>query len=79
LRNSWRVWAVDFQFDVTTDGRPIKIASIIDEYTRHGSRAGRAVDADVSLVFVWDAFAVWRSLGCCVCDAHLSVSVASAP
>lgn len=29
-----RVWAVDFQFDVTTDGRPIKIASIIDEHTR---------------------------------------------
>jgi putative transposase len=28
------VWAVDFQFDVTTDGRPIKIVSIIDEHTR---------------------------------------------
>lgn len=25
-----KVWAVDFQFDSTTDGRPIKIASIID-------------------------------------------------
>ena len=29
-----RVWAVDFQFDVTTDWRPIKIVSIIDEHTR---------------------------------------------
>ncbi|OCB22688.1 integrase [Mycobacterium intracellulare subsp. yongonense] len=29
-----RVWAVDFQFDCTTDGRPIKIVSIIDEHTR---------------------------------------------
>ena len=29
-----RVWAVDFQFDVTTDGRPIKIVSVIDEHTR---------------------------------------------
>jgi putative transposase len=29
-----RVWAVDFQFDSTTDGRPIKIVSIIDEHTR---------------------------------------------
>jgi putative transposase len=28
------VWAVDFQFDITTDGRPIKIVSIIDEHTR---------------------------------------------
>jgi putative transposase len=27
-----RVWAVDFQFDVTTDGRPIKIVSIVDEH-----------------------------------------------
>jgi putative transposase len=26
--------AVDFRFDVTTDGRPVKIASIIDEHTR---------------------------------------------
>jgi putative transposase len=29
-----RVWAADFQFDVTTDGRPIKIVSIVDEHTR---------------------------------------------
>jgi hypothetical protein len=29
------VWAVDFQFDVTTDGRPIKIVSFIDEHTRN--------------------------------------------
>jgi transposase InsO family protein len=28
------VWALDFQFDSTTDGRPIKIVSIIDEHTR---------------------------------------------
>jgi hypothetical protein len=26
-----RAWAVDFQVDVTTDGWPIKIGSIIDE------------------------------------------------
>ncbi len=28
------MWAVDFQFDVTTDGRPVKIVSIVDEHTR---------------------------------------------
>jgi hypothetical protein len=28
-----RVWAVDFQFDAATDGRPIKIVSIVDEHT----------------------------------------------
>jgi putative transposase len=29
-----RVWAVDFQFDSTTDGRPVKIVSIVGEHTR---------------------------------------------
>ena len=28
------VWAIDFQFDSTTDGHAIKIASMIDEHTR---------------------------------------------
>jgi len=28
------VWAVDFQFGVTTDGQPITIVSIVDEHTR---------------------------------------------
>jgi putative transposase len=29
-----KVWAVDFQFDATTDDRPVKIATIVDEHTR---------------------------------------------
>lgn len=43
-----RVWAVDFQFDATTDGRPIKIVSIIDEHTREclGGLVERSVTAD---------------------------------
>jgi putative transposase len=43
-----RVWAVDFQFDATTDGRPIKIASIIDEHTREclGGLVERSITAD---------------------------------
>ena len=28
------MWATDFQFDATTDGRPIKIVSVVDEHTR---------------------------------------------
>jgi HTH-like domain len=28
------VWATDFQFDATNDGRPIKMVSIVDEHTR---------------------------------------------
>jgi hypothetical protein len=27
------LWALDFQFDSTTDGKAIKIASMIDEHT----------------------------------------------
>ena len=44
-----RVWAVDFQFDATTDGRPIKIVSIIDEHTREclGGLVDRSITADV--------------------------------
>jgi len=28
------VWAIDFQFDSTTDGKAVKVASMIDEHTR---------------------------------------------
>jgi transposase InsO family protein len=44
-----RVWAGDFQFDGTTDGRPIKIVSIVDEHTREclGGLVERSVTADV--------------------------------
>ena len=44
-----KVWAVDFQFDATTDGRPIKIVSIIDEHTREclGELVERSVTAHV--------------------------------
>ena len=44
-----RVWAVDFQFDATTDGRPIKLVSIIDEHTREclTNLVDRSVTGDV--------------------------------
>ncbi len=44
-----RVWAVDIQFDATTDGRPVKIVSINDEHTREclGGLVTRSVTADV--------------------------------
>jgi putative transposase len=40
--------AVDFQFDATTDGRPIKIVSIVDEHTREclGGLVERSITAD---------------------------------
>ncbi len=43
-----KVWAVDFQFDSTTDGRPVKIVSIVDEHTREclGGLVGRSITGD---------------------------------
>jgi hypothetical protein len=43
-----RVWAVDFQFDSTTDGRPVKIVSIVDEHTRAclGGLVDRSITSD---------------------------------
>lgn len=42
------VWGVDFQFDATNDGRPIKLVSIVDEHTREslGGLVERSITAD---------------------------------
>ena len=56
-----RVWAVDFQFDATTDGRPVKIMSIIDEHTREclGGLVDRSITANV-LIGELDRLAISR-------------------
>jgi hypothetical protein len=56
-----RVWAVDFQFDATTDSRPIKIVSIVDEHTREclGGLVERSITAD-RLADEFDRIAVDR-------------------
>jgi len=43
------VWGIDFQFDATTDGRPVKIVSIVDEHTREGlgGLVERSITADI--------------------------------
>jgi putative transposase len=42
------MWAIDFCFDATTDGRAIKITNIVDEHTRESldGPIDRSVDAD---------------------------------
>ena len=42
------VWALDFQFDQTTDGRMLKLLNVIDEYTREclAIDVDRSIDAD---------------------------------
>ena len=42
------VWALDFQFDQTSDGRNLKLLNVIDEYSREclAIDVERAIDAD---------------------------------
>jgi len=42
------VWAMDFLFDVTSDGRPFKVLAMCDEFTREsvGGELGRSITAD---------------------------------
>jgi putative transposase len=42
------VWAIDFQFDTTTDGRTLKLLHVVDEHTREtlAIRVARSIDAD---------------------------------
>jgi putative transposase len=49
------VWAFDFQFDVTEDGRAVKLLYVVDEFTREAlaMEAERRIDAD-SVVDVLD-------------------------
>ncbi|MDT5167193.1 MAG: putative transposase [Mycobacterium sp.] len=56
-----RVWAVDFQFDATTDGRPIKIVSIVDEHTREclGGLVERSITGE-TLITELDRLALQR-------------------
>ena len=44
------VWALDFQFDQTADGRVLKLLNIVDEYTREALAvvAARRINADAT-------------------------------
>jgi transposase InsO family protein len=55
------LWAMDFQFDVTVDGRTLKLLNIVDEYTRECPTivADRSIDAD-RVVATLDRLAITR-------------------
>jgi len=42
------IWAMDFQFDQTSDGKMLKILNVVDEFTREALAADveRSIDAD---------------------------------
>ena len=55
------LWAMDFQFDQTSDGRTLKLLNVIDEYTREclAIDIERSIDAD-GVVRCLDRLAVQR-------------------
>ena len=55
------LWAMDFQFDVTVDGRTLKFLNVIDEYTRECPAivVDRSIDAD-AVVATLDRLAAQR-------------------
>ena len=57
------VWALDFQFDTTADGRTLKLLNVIDEYTREcpAIHVDRRIDAD-AVVAVLDALLLERGV-----------------
>jgi putative transposase len=58
-----QVWALDFQFDQTADGRIVKLLHVVDEFTREAleMKCERRIDAD-STVVTLDRLVVLR--GC---------------
>ena len=55
------VWALDFQFDQTADGRVLKLLNVVDEFTREAlaMHVARRIDADQT-VAVLDRLAALR-------------------
>src|SRR6476646_1428890 len=53
------IWAMDFQFDTTADGRTLKMLNVIDEFTREALaiEVDRHIDAD-GVVDVLDRLAL---------------------
>ena len=53
------IWAMDFQFDTTADGRTLKMLNVIDEFTREALAidVDRSIDAD-GVVDVLDRLAL---------------------
>ena len=53
------IWAMDFQFDTTADGRTLKLLNVIDEFTREALaiEVDRAINAD-GVVDVLDRLAL---------------------
>jgi putative transposase len=61
------IWAMDFQFDTTADGRTVTMLNVIDEFTREAPaiEVDRGIDAD-GVVDVLDHLALHHRAPCSV-------------
>ena len=61
------VWAFDFQFDQTADGRPLKLLNIIDEFTRESlvMLVERSIDADTVVAVLERLVSQRGARSCC--------------
>ena len=64
------VWALDFLFDATSDGRPLKVLSMCDEFTREsiGGTVARSITADDVVTMLETALLVRGAPGFIRCD-----------
>lgn len=64
------VWALDFIFDATSDGRPLKALSMCDEFTRENlaRRLGRSITAAMVVEALDEACARYGVPRCIRCD-----------
>ncbi len=53
------MWALDFQYDVTSDGRALRFLNVIDEYTREAfaTRAVRSFTTDATVAVLEEVIA----------------------
>jgi transposase InsO family protein len=53
------VWALDFQYDVTSDGRQLRFLNVVDEFTREAfaTRAARSFTADATVAVLEEVIA----------------------
>jgi putative transposase len=65
-----QVWAMDFLFDATSDGRPLKFLAMCDEFTREniGRKVGRSITADDDVAVLDAACRVRGAPACTRCD-----------
>jgi transposase InsO family protein len=67
------VWALDYQFDQTTDGRILKLLHVVDEHTRQALaiEVNRRIDADATVAVLDRLVAERGSTPRCIrCDIY---------